>query len=290
MKILMTGITSMHGWPLYIRLKKEYPDSFYGTFPCKMTKFFPTADNLFACNIEDHLSLKRIFSLVKPDIIVHAGGVCDLDLCEAKPDFAYLINVVGTRNVVALAHNIPIIYISSDLVFSGEKNVSGYTEEALPDPISVVGKTYLQAEKEIIKAPHHSIIRIGLPIGDSLSGTKGAVDFIKKRLQNKKPMTLFYDELRSLIHTDCLAQGLTHFLKQRIPGLFHFGGKKKWSLYDIGAQLVTMHQYDTKNLIRASRHDDIGGPPRIGDVSLDSSKFYTSTGFVPQLVWEQTSQ
>jgi len=38
---------------------------------------------------------------------------------------------------------------------------AGYVETDKPDPISVVGKTFALAEKEIAKARRHSIVRLG---------------------------------------------------------------------------------------------------------------------------------
>lgn len=284
--ILITGITSMHGWPVYELFRAKHAGPVYGVYPRKMKKYFTHHVNVFSCDIEDTQKLTSIFNDVHPDVVIHAGGVCDLDLCEDVPEFAYEVNVNGARNIAVLAHNAYLVYISSDLVFSGNEPCrNGHTEDHMPDPVSIVGDTYVQAE-HVIRAVHdHVIVRIGLPIGPSLSGTKGAVDFIEKRLKYNKPMTLFHDEVRSLIATDDLAQGIWLCVTKHLNGLFHFGGIEKYSLYDIGHFLIKQKKYAKEYLIHASRHDEIGGPPRIGDVSLNSEKFYVATGFVPSRVW-----
>lgn len=282
MRVLVTGISSMHGWPIYRLFKRTYPNSAYGIYPLKISSYFKDKENTFGCNIEDFDRLKEIFHKVSPDIVIHAGGVCDLDACEENPELAHEINVGGARNITRLINGGYLAYISSDLVFCGSSpHPKGYNEDHAPSPVSVVGKTYFLAEQEIKKSKNHAIIRIGLPIGDSLPGTKGAIDFIQKRLSNKRKMTLFFDEIRSLIHTKDLAQGIFRFVEKRIKGLFHFGGPKKYSLYDIGKHLVDTHKYPEKYLIRASRFEEVNGPPRVGDISLDSSRFYMTTGFVP---------
>jgi dTDP-4-dehydrorhamnose reductase len=282
MKILITGITSIHGWPMYLFFQKKYgKDNIFGIYPNKMRKYFEEEKNVFACEIEDKEELSNIFSKIKPTAVIHAGGVCDLDLCEENPEFAYNINVCGARNIVELLpHDSYLMYISSDLVFSGKQPLQyGYNEECVPDPVSVVGKTYLQAEREIQRFTKYAIVRIGLPIGASISGKKGAVDFIEERLKKNKRMTLFYDEIRSVICTQRLAQGIASLFEKKVQGFFHYGGPKGVSLYDIGKHILEKNNYNKKYLIKESKEQEINGPPRIGDVKLNSQKAYEFLDF-----------
>ena len=94
-------------------------------------------------------------------------------------------------------------------------------------------------------------------------------------------MTLFHDEIRSLITTRDLAKAVIHFFDKKGEGIFHCGGPQESSLYDIGAYLVEERGYQEEYLIRSSRFDEKNGPPRIGRVVLDSTKFYNFTGFTP---------
>jgi len=280
--ILITGITSIHGWPIYSAFKERYSERVYGISPDNMSRFFKGDENVFFCNMEKLSEIEEIFSEVRPKAVVHAGGVCDLDRCESAPDFAHEVNVLGTRNIVDLSKDIYFLYISTDLVFSGNDPMdSGYSELFQCDPVSVVGRTFVEAENEVLQHEMSGIIRLGLPIGPSISGTKGPIDFIAKRLSAGRKMTLFHDEVRSLITTGDLARAVLHFFEKRGEGVFHCAGPKEYSLYDIGAHLVKTRGYEEEHLIRSSRFDEVDGPPRIGRVTLDSTKFYDFTGFTP---------
>ena len=247
-----------------------------------MSRFFKNDKKVFFCNMENFSVMGKIFDKVEPKAVVHAGGVCDLDRCENSPDFAYEVNVLGTRNIVGLSKNSYFLYISTDLVFSGNDLLDcGYRELSRCDPVSVVGKTFRNAENEVLKHAMSGIIRLGLPIGPSISDEKGAIDFIAKRLKTERKMTLFHDEIRSLITTDDLAKAVIHFFDKKGQGVFHCGGPQEYSLYDIGAHLVETRGYKKKFLIRSSRFDEKNGPPRIGRTTLDSTKFYEFTGFTP---------
>ena len=280
--ILITGITSIHGWPIFSAFREKYGERVYGVAPDNMSHFFKDDKKVFFCNMEKLSEMGEIFDKVKPGAVVHAGGVCDLDRCESSPDFAYEVNVLGTRNIVNLSKDGYLLYISTDLVFSGnDPALRGYSELSRVDPVSVIGRTFVEAENEILKHGMSGIIRLGLPIGPSISGTKGPIDFIAKRLGKNQKMTLFHDEVRSLITTRDLARAVIHFFDKKGKGVFHCGGPQEYSLYDIGAYLVEERGYREEYLIRSSRLNEKNGPPRIGRVALDSTKFYEFTGFTP---------
>ena len=280
--ILITGITSIHGWPIFSAFREKYGRRVYGVAPDNMSHFFKSDKRVFFCNMENFSGMGKVFDKIKPGSVVHAGGVCDLDRCESSPDFAHEVNVLGTRNIVELSKHGYLLYISTDLVFSGNDPAGReYSESSLRDPVSVIGRTFVEAENEILRHKMSGIIRLGLPIGPSISGTKGPIDFIAKRLSKNRPMTLFHDEIRSLITTEDLAKAVIHFFDKKGTGIFHCGGPQEYSLHDIGAYLVQERGYQEKYLIRSSRFEEKNGPPRIGRVALDSTKFYEFTGFTP---------
>lgn len=89
----------------------------------------------------------EIIEAFKPEIIIHIDGCKDEKYCEDNPREAFRVNALGTRNVaLAAAQNgVKMMYISSDLVFSGTKG-EGYYEFDFPDPGCVYGLTNYWAE------------------------------------------------------------------------------------------------------------------------------------------------
>ncbi|MBI5417838.1 sugar nucleotide-binding protein [Candidatus Poribacteria bacterium] len=272
-RILITGITSIHGWPIYQRLNKLIPkDQLLAVRSPKMD--IPIDKNVFSLCITDTDEFLKIKKTFNPTHIIHAAGVCDLDVCEIRKEWAESINQGGARNIVdVFGDSLYILFISSDLVFSGRNPPqTGYSENDKADPVSIVGKTLFQAEKEIIRAKNNCIIRLGLPMGDSITGTKGPIDFIEKRFKRKLPMTLFYDEVRSFINCDELAEIVLHLFCKQETGLYHLGGIEPVSLYALGEKIIEKGSYSKKLLHKLSIHEEKNGPPRIGNVSFNSSK------------------
>jgi dTDP-4-dehydrorhamnose reductase len=272
-RILITGITSIHGWPVYRKLKAIVPpDRLFGLRPPNMR--IPADQQVSSTCMTDREELARLQKEFKPTHLLHGAGVCDLDMCEAKPLYAHDINVKGAKNIVSVfSDSCYIMYLSADLVFSGNQpSPFGYEETDTPDPVSVVGKTYALAEKEIAKAQRHSIVRLGLPMGDSIQGEKGAIDFIEGRLKRGLPMSLFHDEYRSCIDCEDLADAIVSLFSMEVEGLLHVGGPRPVSLYEIGERILERGKYNPDALRKWSRADDVNGPPRIGNVHLNSAK------------------
>jgi len=271
-RVLATGITSIHGWPIFQALKQNLPENnLFGIRPPKMDS--PDGPNIGSFCITDVEALEKIRKQFDPTHVVHCAGVCDLDVCEERPKWAHAINVQGSEAVVRVFGDLPILYVSTDLVFSGNNPPDGgYTENHAPDPVSVVGHTFVLAEQQIQTAPKHCILRLALPLGDSINGQKGALDWIKSRFKRNLPVTLFYDEHRSCVSCEEVASATLTILKHEFSGLYHFGGPKPWSLYDIGVHVFEKGAYDPGLFRGMLRHEERNGPPRIGDVSLNSSK------------------
>ena len=85
-------------------------------------------------------------------------------------------------------------------------------------------------------------------------------------------MSLFHDEYRSCIPCDDLADAVVSLLFMEVEGIFHLGGPSAVSLYEIGERILRRGNYWSGSLRKWSRKDDVNGPPRIGNVHLNSAK------------------
>ncbi|MDP6924748.1 MAG: sugar nucleotide-binding protein [Candidatus Scalindua sp.] len=272
-RVLVTGVTSIHGWPIFTQLCRLLPEtSLYGLRPPKSN--IPKGDNVSSFCITERKRLEEIKDEFKPTHVIHCAGVCDLDVCEERPEWALSLNVNGTRAVVdTFGNDIPVLYMSTDLVFSGFNTpAGGYMEDDEPNPINVVGETFTIAETYIQTCRDYCIIRLGLPLGDSIGGTKGAVDWIENRFRRSLPVTLFYDEYRSCVDCEEIGSMAISALALGLRGLFHLGGVRRWSLFDIGKYVLDRGGHAPGLLNGIMRHQEENGPPRIGDVSLNSKK------------------
>ncbi len=106
-------------------------------------------------DITNLININQVFNQVKPNYCINTAAYTAVDKAEIEIEKAYLINVIGAKNLAeACKENSTILlHVSTDFVFDGnttsilEKN--GYTEEDIPNPTGVYGQTKLEGEKAI---------------------------------------------------------------------------------------------------------------------------------------------
>src|SRR5665811_299440 len=78
--------------------------------------------NFVKLDISGKEQVEEAFKTIKPDVVVHAATLTDVDKCEVNKELAWKVNVEGTKNIVeaAKATGSFLIYISTDYVFGGE--------------------------------------------------------------------------------------------------------------------------------------------------------------------------
>ncbi len=81
--------------------------------------------------------------LPEVDVVLHAAALTDVDGAEEHPQDAAAVNVGGTKHAAELGA--PLVFFSTDYVFDGQKR-EPYVESDAPNPLSVYGRTKLQAE------------------------------------------------------------------------------------------------------------------------------------------------
>jgi dTDP-4-dehydrorhamnose reductase len=100
-------------------------------------------------------------SAVRPDIVVSAAAYTAVDQAETEPEQANAVNATGAGAVAAAARSLglPVIHLSTDYVFDGEK-AAPYIEEDPVAPATAYGRSKLAGEKAVAAAsPDHVILR-----------------------------------------------------------------------------------------------------------------------------------
>jgi dTDP-4-dehydrorhamnose reductase len=95
------------------------------------------------------------------DIVINAAAYTQVDRAESDRAAAFAVNAEAPR-VLAEAtqsHRIPLIHLSTDYVFDGNKGAP-YTETDAPAPLNVYGESKLAGEAAVAETnPRHVIIR-----------------------------------------------------------------------------------------------------------------------------------
>lgn len=172
----------------------------------------------------------------RPDFLIHAAAFTNVDACETEPEKAYLVNGIGTRNVVIACEEIrcPVVLISSDYVFDGSKPAP-YDEWDMPNPVSQYGVSKFMAEKFVSSLTNrYYIVRTSWLYG---SKGKNFVDTIIRLLAEQDHLRVVNDQFGSPTFTDDLARTLRELLGHGY-GIYHVTNTGICTWYEFAVEIM----------------------------------------------------
>ncbi|SCW76794.1 dTDP-4-dehydrorhamnose reductase [Rhizobium mongolense subsp. loessense] len=210
-------------------------------------------------DLADPGSVAAAFSVVHPDVIVSAAAYTAVDRAESEPDLAFAVNAAGAAAVAEAAARIgvPVIHISTDYVFSGDKP-SAYTEEDVTGPISVYGQSKLAGERAVATAnPNHVILRtawVYSPFGANFLKTMLRLSETRDRLSVVADQTGC--PTSALDIADAILAIASRLVTDPAPslrGTFHLTGSGEASWADFAEEIFTELQKFGGKSIRVER-------------------------------------
>ena len=269
MKLLITGAGGLYGSKLaQMAVCKHYEvysahsqhQALYGT-PIKL-------------DITDKENVESAFRKTKPEVVVHAASVTDVDKCELNKDLAWKVNVEGTNNIASATKtsNAFLLYISTDYVFNGEKGY--YLETDTPSPINYYGLTKLKAEENVKNiANEYCIARPSVIYGaNPASGKTNFALWLLNKLKNGEPVRIVTDQWNSPTLNTSFAEMTLEIIERKLTGIYHLSGATRISRFDFAKQLAKTYSLD-QSLVTPITSAEFPQPAkRPRDSSLDTAK------------------
>jgi dTDP-4-dehydrorhamnose reductase len=227
-------------------------------------------------DITDYKSVKRLFELKRPDMVIHCAAMSKSPACQSDPALARKVNVEATKVLCGIASAIPFIFFSTDLVFDGRKG--DYLEADSPNPLSVYGETKVEAERIVLENSGHTVIRTSLNAGASPTGGRSFNEEIKMAWEQGRTLNLFVDEYRSPIHAAETTRAVWEIAARGGTGIFHVAGTERLSRFEIG-QLLARRWAHLNPKINPTSLKTYQGAQRPPDTSLNCDKVRSLLGF-----------
>lgn len=286
MKLLITGAIGLYGSKL-AKIATEKNIEVYSS-DIQEAKVYGHFVKLDVSNKE---IVEQAFQQVKPDVVVHAATLTDVDKCELNKELAWKINVEGTKNIVDAAKTTGtfIIYISTDYVFNGEKGC--YTESDKPDPINYYGLTKLKAEELVKNQNSYFIARPSVIYGSTPAA--GKVNFalwLIETLHKKEHAKIVTDQFNTPTLNTNLAEMTLEVAERRVTGIFHLCGATRVSRFQFAQLIAETFNLDSSLIDPVSSSQFKWPAKRPMDSSLDTSKARQTLNNKPLEIHEALKQ
>ncbi len=286
MVVLVTGANGQLGQSLQF-IAPNYPELHF---------VFCSSTGLDITNIEN---CESVFFKIKPDYCINAAAYTAVDKAESEPEKAYLINVVGARNVaeVCKQNSTVLLHISTDFVFDGDfsklsprAQSRGYSENDIPNPTGVYGQTKLDGEKAIQAVfENYYIIRT------SWVYSQFGNNFMKTMLRlasERDSISVVNDQIGTPTNAIDLAESLLKIVTSNFQllasnyGIYNFSNEGQCSWHDFAKKIFEINNI-TINLqaIPTSRFPTLANRPAYS--VLDKTKIKTTFGITIKK-WEES--
>jgi len=260
-KILVIGASGLLGSKLFEKLSEDF--MIVGTYSKNRS------GGLYYYDMTDMTS--KIFDEVKPDIVIHAAGMTNVDSCEKNKEKAYKINVEGTKNIIygCKLNESKLIYISTDFLFDGRKG--NYDEMDKPNPLNYYARTKLKAENLIRDSGLDYIIaRVA-----ALYGARDNEKFVNwciNQLRKEEYITLVADHTKTPTFVDDIAEALRVLIMKNKQGTYNIAGSESISPFSMGVKIAEVFGFDKKYLKPITSHRFVQKAQRPKNTSLNIGK------------------
>ncbi|RME02162.1 MAG: hypothetical protein D6814_00110, partial [Calditrichaeota bacterium] len=148
-----------------------------------------------------------------------------------------------------------------------------YREEDETRPINFYGRAKSAAEEGVLReAPDALIARIALVYGLPIENGRGRsfLNWVLGRLENGQKVSLFYDQYRTPVEVQELAQAILTVAQSGYSGIVHFAGSERVDRWTFGRYVAEVFGFDEALLQRVSLKSSQSKARRPVDLSLNT--------------------
>lgn len=221
MRILVTGATGLLGTELCRALSSAHELTGWA----RRLPGSAAARRLESVDLTDAPAVERGLERVRPDLVIHAAAMTNVDACERDPAAAHRMNAEATGILAAAcsAAGAALLAVSTDYVFDGETE-RPYRETDTPRPVSAYGASKLEGERLALeRASRVMVLRVSGLFGPA---RQNFVRATADRFRAGETVPAVTDQFISPSYTVDLAEGIARLIAplERSPEAAEEGG------------------------------------------------------------------
>jgi len=188
-------------------------------------------------DIRDPRQAESFVARHRPDRVVLAAAISQVDECERDPDQAELVNHAGAVHVAEACrkHGVRMIFLSTDYVFDGSKR-SPYEVGDPVAPLSVYGRTKAAAERDVQRIlPGSCIVRVSWLFG---AEKKCFANTVLDWAESGERVRALADQVSIPNYSHDVARALAALVHAGAQGTVHITNPNAVSRYDFSRELL----------------------------------------------------
>jgi len=211
-------------------------------------------ENLSSNEIFFDLRQEQEISLIKNyDYAIICAGITNIRYCEENQDEAKHVNLINQIRLIdtLIQNRCHVIFLSSNLVFSGEK--AFYDKDDLKNPKTIYGDLKKQVEDYLLEAypASSSILRLTKVLPDKFT----AYQPWQQEVIEGKTVKMYVDTYISPVMIEEVGDVIANLLRNKPPGIFQLSGHNEISNFDFATAWATQNNFDATLIKPSLNHD-----------------------------------
>ena len=169
--------------------------------------------------------IERLIGAARPDVVINAAAITNLDECEKNPGTAYAVNAAAVERIAVgcKQSNARLVHISTDHLFSGDGRAR-HDERAPVMLVNEYARTKFAGEQFALSSPE------ALAVRTNFTGPRGwpqptLFEWARDALRRRAPLVLFDDYFTSTIDISALARALLDLIERKASGLLNVASR-----------------------------------------------------------------
>tara|TARA_Y100001970_G_scaffold280425_1_gene389396 strand:- start:93 stop:962 length:870 start_codon:yes stop_codon:yes gene_type:complete len=264
-RILLIGANGMLGTYLY-----KYLAKLFDVIPTCFSNY-NSHSNYIYLDITNIDSIKSVFSLYKPNIVINCAAFTNVDLAESNRKSCQNLNSSSLSKIISNIHkNTYLVHFSTDYVFDGKEGF--YNEESLTNPINFYGKTKLEAENLIRgQLKHFIIFRPNVLFTNNLNDSN-FFSWVVNSLNKNKVISVTNEQYSNPTYIPFFIKSVYTAIILRYEGILHYGSENSLNRYDFAKEIAQHFSLDAKLIKPVNNAALQQSAKRPIDSSLDTKK------------------
>jgi dTDP-4-dehydrorhamnose reductase len=234
-------------------------------------------------DIRDANQVGNVIRRYRPDWVVLAAAITDVDGCETNPELAFQTNCTGAVNTAEAVRETGsrLLFVSTDYVFDGTK-ASPYEVQDARNPASVYGRSKAEAEARILQVlPDSCIVRTSWLFG---VGGKCFPNTMLKLAASRQELAVVNDQRGCPTYARDLARAIRQLCHLDAKGLVHATNWGECTWFEFATEILRLSGSTT--VLRAVSTSEFPRPARRPAYSVLSKASLTKFG-ITMPTWQE---